>query len=126
MKTANPVLKYNSLGDAKYVTKVGVIHEAVAGIDIFSGIPDQCSPAVLKSAYDSYKEGYQFALNGDRSWIAERKKRRAALDKILFHLGLYIQMVCDGDLNMLLKSGFDVKMPRTGSGKSKEPVSVQA
>jgi hypothetical protein len=126
MKTASLVLKYSFLGDAKYVTKVSVIHEAVAGVDMYGVIPDQCSPTVLKSAYDSYKEGYQLAINGDRSWIAERKKRRAEVDKIIFHLGLFIQMVCDGDLNKLLKSGFDVKMPRTGSGKLKEPVAVPA
>jgi len=126
MKRPSLVLKYSYLGDAKYVTKAGVIYEAVSSTDIYGTIPDQCSIAVLKAAYEFYREAYQLAINGDRVWIAERRKRRAALDKIIFHLGLYIEMFCDGDLNMLLKSGYDVKMPRTASSKGKVPVPAAA
>jgi len=126
MKHPTLVVDYSDLSDPKYLAKSGLIFESAYGTDIYGTIPETCSKEVYQAAFNSYKEAYQLGSNGDRGWIAERKKRREVLDKIIYALGLHIQLVSAGDLNMLLKSGFDVRMPKTGNGRSRQPIPAPA
>ena len=62
----------------------------------------------LEAAADNYSSALVKALTGNRTDVADKNAKRAALLDLLRSWGLYVNLTANGDASMILSSGFDI------------------
>jgi hypothetical protein len=81
-----------------------------------TGNPSYPSPAPalpsVKSALDEFATACANAASGGVTLTSIKNDKRAALTALLRQLASYVQVACNGDLTILLSSGFPIQKPQ--------------
>jgi hypothetical protein len=106
-KTIPPLhvaLGYASVTDADLVAQALAAHDGVkAHPELFPNPPDL---QVVSAAIQSFQNAMVAAQDGGKKAVAEKKKQRTALMKVLRPLGHYVEANCKDDPTILAASGF--------------------
>ena len=107
-KKTNPPLRvalgYVNATDAELMAQALAAHDSVkAHPELFPNPPDL---QVVSGAIQSFQTSMVAAQDGGKRAIAEKKKQRAALIKVLRPLGHYVEANCKDDPTILAASGF--------------------
>jgi hypothetical protein len=106
-KTIPPLhvaLGYASVTDADLVAQALAAHDGVkAHPELFPNPPDL---QVVSAAIQSFQNAMVAAQDGGKKAVAEKKKQRTALIKVLRPLGHYVEANCKDDPTILAASGF--------------------
>lgn len=107
-KKTNPPLRvalgYVNATDAELMAQALAAHDSVkAHPELFPNPPDL---QVVSGAIQSFQTSMVAAQDGGKKAIAEKKKQRAALIKVLRPLGHYVEANCKDDPTILAASGF--------------------
>src|SRR6476620_11712086 len=98
------VLGFTGESDANLVSRLNAVHDGM------SNNPAYLNPPIdmpgFKSAIDAYSAAVAAALDGGKSAITERDKRRADMIIMLRQLGHYVEVACKGDMSAFVSSGF--------------------
>lgn len=81
--------------------------------------PPEKAPSLeqLKPAIADYEQCYENGVNGDRVWIAKRKKARKNVCEMFEKVCHYLEVVAtENDIPALLQAGFEV--PRAARRKT--------
>src|SRR5215831_11092812 len=62
--------------------------------------------ATLKAALDAFSAAISEALDGGKKAIAEKRKQRIVVIRLLRLLGRYVEVTCNDDLTIFETSGF--------------------
>jgi len=68
--------------------------------------------AAVKSALDDFATACANAAGGGVTLTSIKNDKRAALAALLRQLASYVQVACNGDLTVLLSSGFPIQKPQ--------------
>lgn len=102
--------------DAQLLTSTSGILTAL------TGNPGYATPAptlaVVTSARDEFAAAMADAIHGGVVLTATKNEKRAALVALLRQLASYVQVTCNGDMAVLLSSGFPIQKP------TRQPVGV--
>jgi len=121
---ASLVLNYDNLSDANYLLKLGVIISATKDSDLFRPYPPDGSPERLEEMRTRLQEAYDGALDRSHKMIELRNATRKETDVVLYTMGHHIQSQCQGDVNRLGKSGYDIRQPRNFNSRTTSPPSA--
>jgi len=106
-KTIPPLhvaLGYAAVTDADLVTQALAAHDAVkAHEELF---PNPPGLDALGAGIQSFQRAIAASKDGGKKAVAEKKKERAALIKLLRPLGHYVEANCKDDATILAASGF--------------------
>jgi Fibronectin type III domain len=101
-------LGYGTLSDKDVATQ---------GVAVVDGLTNNLKlqnppikPEDLKAQIDTYASLIAAAADGSKKAIAERKKQRAIVAKMLRQLGHWVEVNCDDDPAILQSSGFQQKV----------------
>jgi hypothetical protein len=108
-----------NISDAALLAKGGTILKGLADIWQGPGGRPEFLPhlAQLTEAYNKYHDGYDAAINHDTVKIADRKAARAEFCRLLEIAAKFVDASAGDDINILLRSGFDLAKPRTRTVK---------
>ena len=108
---AKLITAFVRLNEADFFTKAGVIVTALtANIHYPEPWAAQIiTLAQLSAAYKNYQDCYQASLTHDTIKITLRNNARDALTTELKRLVPYLELVADGDLTILMSSGYDMR-----------------
>lgn len=84
------------------------------------------SMADLTAEVDALREWINKAAFGDRRAIEQRKVHVEALIRMLRQLALYVGMVANGDPNIILAAGFEVRRRIEGAAPMGIPINLRA
>jgi len=107
-KKTNPPIRvalgYVNVTDGELMAQALAAHDSVkAHPELFPNPPDL---QVVSGAIQSFQTSMVAAQDGGKKAIAEKKKQRAALIKVLRPLGHYVEANCKDDPTILAASGF--------------------
>ena len=107
-KKTNPPIRvalgYVNVTDGELMAQALAAHDSVkAHPGLFPNPPDL---QVVSGAIQSFQTSMVAAQDGGKKAIAEKKKQRAALIKVLRPLGHYVEANCKDDPTILAASGF--------------------
>src|SRR2546427_355213 len=106
-KTIPPLhvaLGYGRVADADFVTQALAAHDGVkAHPELFPNAPGLDA---LGAGIQSLQTAMAASQDGGKKAVAEKKKQRAALIKVLRSLGHYVEANCKDDPTILAASGF--------------------
>jgi hypothetical protein len=107
-------------GDAPFTDKVSTIIEWMTNNTKYpTPLP---TLAAVTTAFNAYKTATADAAQGGKENIAARNARRAELVSLLRQLANYVSSTANGDMEVLLSSGFPVQRPnRTPIGPLPAP-----
>lgn len=113
------IITFEQLNEANFLVKTGAINSALTG-NPFYPVPwiDQVpSIETINAAYTAYQEAYHAALTRDTLKIVLRDTLRAALTVLLKQLAPYLEVIAQGDLSILVTTGYDLRrdIVHTGS-----------
>jgi hypothetical protein len=105
------ITDFNRLNEADFYAKGGFITDSLTGNPDF---PEPWSAPVpslqqLRAAYEVYRNAYHAAQMRDRLRILERDEARQKLTRMLQQVAVYLDLVADGDLVKLSRTGFDLR-----------------
>ena len=100
----------NSDSDAVLITRTGGIITAMTG-NAHYPTPAPGLPAV-QTALDEFIVAVNDAADGGVVLTAIKNAKRAALVALLRQLASYIQVTCNGDMTVLLTSGYPIQKPQ--------------
>ena len=107
-------------GQAPFTDKVAAILQWMTNNSNYP-TPSPALP-VVRTAFDSYKVAAADAVQGGKQNTAIRNARREELVALLRQLSSYVSATANGDLEVLLTSGFPVQKPsRTPIGPLPAP-----
>lgn len=103
----------NRYSDADLTVKSNTIVTSMTGNAAFTNP----SPAldVVQAASDDFLTSEQKAEGGSHQDVALKNQKRKVLEKQLHDLGVYVNQTANGDIALLMSSGFDLS-------KSPEPI----
>ncbi|HEY5042026.1 MAG TPA: fibronectin type III domain-containing protein [Verrucomicrobiae bacterium] len=97
-------------GDPQLITDTNTI------LTDMTGNPSYPAPipalATIKPALDEFSTAYANAAGGGVTLTSIKNDKRAALAALLRQLASYVQVACNGDLTVLLSSGFPIQKPQ--------------
>jgi hypothetical protein len=100
----------SSDSDPLFITDVKTI------ITSLTGNPGYASPTpeltVVQAALDDFSTAFTNAADGGRTLTAIKDGCREALAALVRSLANYVEQACDGDLSVLLSSGFPIQKPQ--------------
>src|SRR5881398_2326910 len=98
---------FKRLSDADFGTKAEAIAAAIAQhVDVFpTPVP---SLSVITDAIGVYLEALVNAKSLDKTAVSIKNQRRADLDDLHGQLGRYVMQVANGDITILIASGFEL------------------
>lgn len=105
-------------GDARLATNIEVIISSMTGN---ANYPAPTPPlAVVQAAKEAFINALSAAADGGKTLTARKNDRRAALVVLVRQLANYVATACNGDLTVLISSGFPIHKPQ------RQPVGVPA
>src|SRR5215472_17004613 len=99
-----PVERFSGLADTAIVSRATAVVTGMTGNSNFLYPP--VDPAVLKAANDSFSALIAESLDGSKKVIAQRRKQREVVIKMLRLLGRYVEFACKDDMAIFTSSGF--------------------
>ena len=90
--------------DGDVLARLNAVHDGLLNNPAYPNPPVDL--AAFKAAIDAYTAAAAAALDGGKSAITERDKRRADAVILLRLLGHYVEAACKGDPNTFVSSGF--------------------
>jgi len=99
-----PALGVTDVTDGDLLARLNVVHDGMLNNPAYPNPPVDMS--AFKAAIDVYTAAAAAALDGGKSAIAERNKRRADAIVMLRLLGHYVEVACKGDTLTFVSSGF--------------------
>jgi hypothetical protein len=115
-----PALGVTNITDGDLLARLNAVHDGMFNNPAFPNLP--VDMAGFKAAIDAYTTAAAAALDGGKSALAERNKRRADAVVMLRLLGHYVEVACKGDTKAFISSGF-VAAP-TRQRTPAQPVSI--
>src|SRR5438552_10463827 len=104
LNTIKPALGVNQMPDGDLLARLTAVHDGMLNNPAYPNPP--VDMAAFKAAIDAYTAAAAAALDGGKSAITERDKRRADAVIMLRLLGHYVEVACKGDPNTFVSSGF--------------------
>jgi hypothetical protein len=98
------VLGFSGVSDSNLVSRLNAVHDGMLNNPAYPNPPIDI--ATFKSAIDAYAAAIAAALDGGRTALTERDKRRADMIIMLGQLGHYVEVACKGDMSIFVTSGF--------------------
>src|SRR5581483_179357 len=95
---------YGPLSDKDVATEGVAVVKGLTNNPKFANPP--INPTDLKAQIDTYASLIAASADGSRQAIAERKKQRAVVVKMLRQLGHWVEANCNDDPAILQSSGF--------------------
>ena len=96
-KMIKPIDGFTGISDTDVLTKLtGNANFPVPPVDL----------ATLKAALDAFSAAISEALDGGKKAIAEKRKQRVVVIRLLRLLGRYVEVTCNDDLAIFETSGF--------------------
>jgi len=99
-----PALAVNQMPDGDLLGRLNAVHNGMLNNPAYPNPP--VDMAGFKAAIDAYTAAAAAALDGGKSAITERDKRRADAVIMLRLLGHYVEVACKGNPNTFVSSGF--------------------
>ncbi len=115
-----PSLKVATLSDADLILRLNAVHDGMTNNAAYSSPP--VDMAGFKAAIDAYTASVAAALDGGKSAIVTRDKRRADVIIMYRLLGHYVEGACKNDMKTFVSSGFTTAP--SGPPATPQPVSV--
>ena len=100
----------NADSDANLVTDTGNIVASLTGNASYA-TPTPTLAAVT-TALNAFSDAMAAAAGGGVVLTSEKNDRRAELVALMRNLASYVQVTCQGDLTVLLSSGFPIQKPQ--------------
>jgi hypothetical protein len=119
-KAIHPVVGLGPLSNADLEKTAGAIHTGVYFSGNFTAPPPPIDEATFKAQLDRFSASTIAAADGSRKAIAESKKERQLLLRMIRQLGHYVEANCKDDMATFLSSGFK-PIQRKGA---KQPVAT--
>jgi len=117
-KAIHPVVGLGPLSNADLEKTAGAIHTGVYFSGNFTAPPPPIDEATFKAQLDRFSASTIAAADGSRKAIAESKKERQLLLRMIRQLGHYVEANCRDDMATFLSSGFKPIQRK----RSKQPV----
>jgi|SRR2546426_6394380 len=114
-----PALGFTQMPDGDVLARLNAVHDGMLNNPAYPTPPVDL--AGFKAAIDAYTAASAAALDGGKSAITERDKRRAEAVIMLRLLGHYVEVACKGDPNTFVSSGF---VAATAQRTTPQPVAV--
>src|SRR5215471_3349432 len=92
------------LPDGAFTSRVTAIHDALVGNGAFPNPPVDL--AVFQAAISGYAAAVVVAIDGSKQALANRRKLREVVVKIVEQLGHYVEAACGDDPTTFTSSGF--------------------
>jgi hypothetical protein len=107
-KTKVPIVKavmgLTGVADADFLSRLNAVHDGMNNNPAYPNPPVDMPG--FKTAIDAYAAAIAAALDGGKTAITARDKRRADVT-IMYHLlGHFVEVACKGDMNTFVTSGF--------------------
>jgi hypothetical protein len=99
-----PVLGTSGVSDADFISRLNAVHDGMNNNAAYPSPP--IDMAGFKAAIDAYSAAVAAALDGGKSAITARDKRRADVTIMFRLLGHYVEVACKNDMNTFVSSGF--------------------
>ena len=114
-------LSFNHIKDAELLLKANTIVSAMTDNPNF---PEPWPPqvpllAIIREAVVRFQTAVQDALTRDTTKIIIREAEKKRLQGLLQQLVPYVEMIAQGDINVLLSSGFDLCRENTHTGSTR-------
>lgn len=106
MRTQRISVGFSKFSDANLLTKAQLILSKMTG-NAYLDKPEPTLP-VLEAALTAYSTALTNALKLGIDNVAEKNKARKALEAVLVALGLWVSFAANGNITIMLSSGFDV------------------
>jgi len=119
VKMIRPNLGFAKLLDADFVSRINAIETGMNSNPAYPNPP--VAIAVLKTAGDAYAAAIAIALDGSKTAIADRRKKKEEVIAMLRLLGPYVESASNGDMTTFLSSGF---LAVSTTRSAPKPVSV--
>lgn len=100
-----PLESYSGLVDTAIVSRATAVVTGLTGNSNFLNPP--VDPAALKAANDSLSALIAESLDGSKKVIAQKKKQREAVIKMLRLIGRYVEVTCKDDMAIFKSSGLE-------------------
>jgi len=117
---AKLIINFDQLNEADFLAKSGTIVTSLTA-NIHYPVPWIVQVPTLEqltTAYTDYVDSYHAAINHDSLKIALRNSARLALTELLKRLIPYLELVAQGDPNILATTGYELRkdIERGGNG----------
>ena len=119
MKTLKVALGFDRLSDGALSALANTVFTNMAGIAAYNKPPVTYADA--SKGLDTFDKSVAAAMDGGTALTAAKKADREALIAILRKLAAYVQIVADGDMALLLSSGFSAVTPGRAPAKLAVP-----
>jgi hypothetical protein len=108
---AKLIISFQRLSEAEFQAKAGRIIAALTGNPHY---PEPWPPQVptlgqLNDALNAYRDAYHASLSHDTVKIKQRNDARQALAALLAQLAPYLEMIAQGDTDILANTGYDLR-----------------
>jgi hypothetical protein len=104
LKIVRAILGFSGVSDSNLVSRLHAVHDGIVNNPAYPNPPIDI--AAFRSAIDAYAAAIAAALDGGRTALTERDKRRAEMIIMLRQLGHYVEVACKGDMSTFVTSGF--------------------
>src|ERR1051326_507553 len=95
---------YDTLSAGAFGSRVDAVIAGMMGNSNYPSSPVDI--AVLKAGNDRFKVLVVESFDGSKKVIADKKKQRKAVTKMLNLIGRYVQLACEDDMAIFMTSGF--------------------
>ena len=108
---AKLITMFDSLSETSYLAKAGSIVTALTANVYYPEpwVAQVPTLAQLTAAYTAYLDGYHAALSHDSLKIAQRNTARQALTELFKRLVPYLELVAQGNVQVLATTGYDLR-----------------
>ena len=112
---AKLIVAFDRLSDADFITKSGTIVAALTGNVNYPEpwLPQIASLVELTNALADYEVAYHGALSKDILKVSHRESSRLALTDILKKMAPYLEVVAQGNIDVLVTTGYDLRRDTT-------------
>ena len=98
-------LRYNKLTDPEFLTRLNAVLSGTFSNPRFTTPP--VDAATFKAGIDGFAATITDASDGSKKAIAARVKKRQEMSVMMRHLGVYVEVASNGDMDTFLSSGFE-------------------
>jgi hypothetical protein len=118
-KMIRPLEAYDRVLDADLIVRATAVLAGLTGNSNYTNLPVDL--ASLKANIDTFSTLVSESLDGSKKIIAEKKKQRIVLIRMLRLLGRYVEVTCKEDLAIFRSSGFE---PASSVRAAPQPLST--
>lgn len=114
---AKLIISFQRLNEADFQAKAGHIIASLTGNPYYPEPWPEQVPTLkrLNEALNAYREAYHASLTHDTVKIKQRNDARQALTELFVQLAPYLEMLAQGDTDILASTGYDLrKEPQRG------------